>query len=109
MDLPEEAEGKGKGVQAAETILERSDVVADLVEIRGVRSTRHAGTGREQLPEGGSRPFDAAREHCFPVQEGTDEEVRIREAPPFTRETADGLVRAGERTDEFRVPGNRRG
>ena len=86
-------------------MLERNDAVADLVEIRGVRSTRHAGAGRQQLPEGGSRPFDAAREHCFPVHEGTDEEVRIREAPPFTCETADGLVRAGERADELRVLG----
>ena len=89
-------------------MFERSDVVADLMEILGVRSTQHAGAGREQLPEGGSRPFDAAREHCFPVQEGTDEEVRIREAPSFTRETADGLIPAGERTDELHVPGNRR-
>jgi hypothetical protein len=96
VQLGYEAEGKWQRRQALDTVLQGSDIVANFSQVIGASFNRRSGVGCEQLAERSLCPFDATRQYGFLLDEGSYEQMGIREAPSFTSQFPDKTVSVGQ-------------
>ena len=92
-------------------MLERDHVIAHLAQVGRTALHSRASFGREQLAQSRLSSLDAAGEHCLAAHERADQEMRIRQPPPFAREASDRPIGFGQFGGERRVPpdGRRQG
>lgn len=93
-------DGKGELVEARNAVLQRGHIVADLAEILRASLDYGAGFGSQQFAERSLRAFDLAGQDRLTTHERAHRDVRIEEAPAFTRKSANQPVGFGEYADQ---------
>ena len=93
MEFAHESQRNRQGPQSFQPILQRGNVVAQLLQIGRSSHCSRVGLGSQQFPEGRLSPLDAAGQNGCLTHKGPNEKVGIRQASTFTRKPTDSIGR----------------
>ena len=89
-------------------VLERPDVIGHFTKVGRAPIHRRARLRGQQFSQGRPRPLDPARQHGLASDEGSDQEVRVRQTPPFSCQAPDETISVRQRTYQPGRPSERR-
>ena len=104
VELAQEPERQGQGLEPGHAVLERRHVVADFADVGRVAAGRALrDLFEQQLPQGRHRPLDPGGQHGLPADVGGDEQMGVGQVPSEPRQLAERRIRPGEGQDELVV------
>ncbi len=98
MHLPQQPLGDGQLPQAPDGVLQRPHVVADFLNVVPLlRLAEERGLGLEcvEIDQGGTGTLDPGGEHRLPPEEGSGEQVRVRQGAAEPGQLAENSIRFG--------------
>jgi hypothetical protein len=93
MDLTNQTKRHRQGGKPRQPILHRLNVVGYLSDVGHMLLTETGSLEKKQVRKGSLSALDSAGKNCFAAEEGTDQEMRIRQDTRHTRELAESSVR----------------